>query len=118
MIADENGIDLKQLKASTQYLRETNAFYRKQEDDELRKILGDFEDKEAFFTHASIYRDLLLNYNNFDSEEYIDTALKLFLLRNNLSALSTDDFCRESHNQIAEVINNIRNHKYDNNINE
>ena len=118
MIADENGIDLKQLKASTQYLRETNAFYRKQGDDELRKILGDFEDKEAFFTHASTYRDLLFNYNNFDSEKYIDTALKLFLLRNNLSALSADDFCRESHNQIAEVINNIRNHKYDNNINE
>ena len=111
MIANEKGIDLKQLKASEQYLKETNAYYRKQGDEELRKILGDFEDKEAFFNHASTYRDLLFDYNNSDSEEYIDTALKMFLLRNNLSALSTDDFCKESHNQLAAVINNIRNQK-------
>lgn len=110
-IADEKGIDLKQLKASEQYIKETNNYYRKQEDKELRETLGDFEDAESFFKHASVYRDLVFNYNNTDSEQYIDNALKLFLIRNNLSALSTESVCRESHNQIVEVIENIRNMK-------
>lgn len=111
MIADANGLDIEQLQASQQYLKESNEFLRKQEEEALKKQLADFEDADTFIQCASTYRDLLFRYNNHDTEQYIDTALKLFLLRNNLSALSTESGCKDSHNSIIKVIESIRDMK-------
>lgn len=108
ILANEKGIDVEQLQASEQYLKESAQYLLSQENDKLKEYLGDFEDEEAFIRHASTYRNLLFRYNDYDTEQYIDTALKLFLLRNNLSALSTERRCKDSHNSVAAVIENIR----------
>ena len=116
MISYEQGIDIDQLKASEQYLKETAQFYRNKENEDLMKQLKDFEDADTFIMKATTYRDLLFRYNTHGTEEYIETALKLFLLRNRLSVLSTEDGCKKSHKDISSTIDKLREIKDNNNM--
>ena len=108
IMANEKGMSYEQFKANNQYLRESNEYYIKQENEDFKKQLGDFEDKDTFVNCACTYRDLIFHYNNHDTEQYIDTALKLFLVRNGHSVLSDKETYLDAHAEIALAIDEIK----------
>ena len=107
--ADFESSALDQVLASEEYIKESNDIFRKRENEMLKDMLSDFPDVESFINHACTFRDLIFRYNNHNIENYLDRAIKLFLLRNDHSVLSQKDTYLETHEKITFLINDIRN---------
>lgn len=99
---------LDQVLASEEYLKESNDIFRQRENEELKKIISDFPDTDNFIKHACTFRDLLFRNNNHNVENYLDHAIKLFLLRNEHSVLSQKDAYLDTHEKITIIINEIK----------
>ncbi|MCR5702035.1 MAG: hypothetical protein K6G76_07825 [Lachnospiraceae bacterium] len=106
--AAAKGMELEQFLAMQDYLNENKHHLLQQKNEEMKANLGDFPERDKFISYAATFRDLFFRYNNHRIEHYIDTAIKLFLLRNNMSVLSHDETYTDTQSKIYATMTDIR----------